>query len=309
MGSDTRLVSRAAALARAGVLSGMDPQAIWLLFEVGQVRSFGPEEVLMRQGEPSPSLHFVLSGHVRVQREGSRSARPTVLAELGPGEGVGEMGVLERLPRSASVIAVQPTETLELDAASFAEAARRHPHLYAVLARLVSRRLRRTNELVRAAGDRPVPVYSTLTASLLEDLHPRAVQALLARGVTRRFATGGVLMRQGEQSRSLFLVVSGRVSVDRSLPDLTSPVQLAELGPGEFVGEMGVLDSAPRSATATALEDAETVEIDGPTAIETLARFPDLSRELARVLSARLRGTSQLAERARGQAMESQSGA
>ena len=100
----------------------------------------------MRQGEPSTSIHFILGGAVRVERQRRSDARSVLLATLGKGEIVGEMGIMIDLPRSATVTAAEPTATLELDAASFDRAARAFPILHRVLAKLLSERLRRTSE-------------------------------------------------------------------------------------------------------------------------------------------------------------------
>ena len=104
--------------------------------------------MLMQQGEPSTSIHFILEGQVRVDRQRRSDSQPVVLAHLGSGEIVGEMGVMVDLPRSATVIAMAPTTTLEIDAASFDRAARAFPILHRVLAKLLSERLRRTSERV-----------------------------------------------------------------------------------------------------------------------------------------------------------------
>jgi len=102
----------------------------------------------MNQGDPSLAVHFILEGQVRVDRPRRSDAQPVHLALLGSGEIVGEMGVMVDLPRSATVTAITPTTTLELDTASFERAARAFPILHRVLAKLLSERLRRTSERV-----------------------------------------------------------------------------------------------------------------------------------------------------------------
>ena len=91
------------------------------LAEQGRPRRFPPSSQLMRQGEMSESLHILLQGSVRVERAHPQILRPVVLAELGPGEVVSEMGVLDREPRSATVTALTAVETLELDAPTLAQ--------------------------------------------------------------------------------------------------------------------------------------------------------------------------------------------
>ena len=122
------------------------------LIRFGQMRQFTPGDALMTQGEPSTSVHFILQGQVRVERQRRTDAERVVLAHLGSGEIVGERGIMVDLPRSATVIAAQPTTTLELDGPSFERAARAFPILHRVLAKLLSERLRRTSERV---GDQP----------------------------------------------------------------------------------------------------------------------------------------------------------
>lgn len=122
------------------------------LIRFGKLRTFKPDEYLMQQGEPSTSIHFVLEGQCKVERQRRSDDRPVELARLGSGEIIGEMGVMVDLPRSATVVATQPTTTLELDAASFDRAARAFPILHRVLAKLLSERLRRTSERVGDQG-------------------------------------------------------------------------------------------------------------------------------------------------------------
>jgi CRP-like cAMP-binding protein len=118
------------------------------LIRFGSIRRFQVDEALMTQGEPSTSIHFILEGQVRVERQRRNDESPIQLAHLGSGEIVGEIGVMVELPRSATVRASQPTTTLELDSQNFERAARAFPILHRVLAKLLSERLRRTSERV-----------------------------------------------------------------------------------------------------------------------------------------------------------------
>lgn len=125
---------------------------------------------------------------------------------------------------------------------------------------------------------------------------PQAGLAKLAeRGVPRRVGRGEVLMRQGEPSQTMFVVASGRLQVERALPDERELV-LAELGAGDVVGEMGLLDGGPRSATVTALEDSEVLEIHATALSVVLIEYPAVGNALLRILSRRLRSTDELVE-------------
>ncbi|OLC52654.1 MAG: hypothetical protein AUH85_16305 [Chloroflexi bacterium 13_1_40CM_4_68_4] len=130
---------------------------------------------------------------------------------------------------------------------------------------------------------------------LFKPIPTAGLQRLAERGVPRRFAAGQALMRQGETSQTMYVILSGSVRVDRRLPDERS-VNLAELGPGDVVGEMGLLDGAPRSATVTAVEDTETLEIHATLLAVVLIENPAVSAALLRILSRRLRSADELVE-------------
>ena len=133
-----------AILARSSLLSDLEPATLMFLVRLGRRCAFKPGEVLMRQGEPSNSIHFLLSGKVAAERARRTDERPVRLAELEVGAVVGEMGVVIDIPRSATVTAIEPTDTLELDAATFDRLAKAYPILHRVIARLLSERLRAT---------------------------------------------------------------------------------------------------------------------------------------------------------------------
>lgn len=83
------------------------------------------------------------------------------------------------------------------------------------------------------------PLFSGLNADELRTIATRAVEI--------PFESGHVIARQGEIGTGFFVVVSGRVRVVR---DGTT---LAELGPGQFFGELSVIDGAPRNAQVATL--------------------------------------------------------
>lgn len=137
-----------ATLAQSPLLADLDPTTLMFLVRLGQRRKFATGDVLMRQGEPSTSIHFMLSGRVSEERTRRTDARPMRLAELEAGAVVGELGVLIDILRSATVTALEPTETVELDAPSFERLAQAFPILHRLLAKLLSERLRSTQDRV-----------------------------------------------------------------------------------------------------------------------------------------------------------------
>src|SRR5690242_8641996 len=76
------------------------------------------------------------------------------------------------------------------------------------------------------------------------------------------FPKGGAIFEQDTPGDSLVVIVSGQVGVVRRSPkDRSRERLLAVVGTGECIGEMALADGAPRSATITALDDVEAVEL------------------------------------------------
>jgi small-conductance mechanosensitive channel/CRP-like cAMP-binding protein len=111
---------------------------------------------------------------------------------------------------------------------------------------------------------------------------------LADRLVVSRFAPGEVLTRQGEATVSLFVVVSGSLSVRVMEGGLEREV--AQLGPGDFFGEMSLLTGKPRTATVIARTEALTYRLDREAAEELLKRRPQLAESLATILAERRTG-------------------
>ncbi len=72
-------------------------------------RRYGAGDVVVRQGDTSMSFYVVLSGSVRIIRQ-SEGVEGVEIVEEGPGSFFGEMGVIDDLPRAATVITLEPTE-------------------------------------------------------------------------------------------------------------------------------------------------------------------------------------------------------
>src|SRR3954452_12376043 len=103
----------------------------------------------------------------------------------------------------------------------------------------------------------------------------------------KHFAEGQILFREGDPADSVFRLISGAVDILRELDG--EPILLGAVGAKQFLGEMGVVENRPRSATARAACEVE-VEILTPTEFfDQIARSPQAARELIQRLSQRLR--------------------
>jgi CRP/FNR family cyclic AMP-dependent transcriptional regulator len=102
----------------------------------------------------------------------------------------------------------------------------------------------------------------------------------------KEFAEGTVLFREGEPGKEMYVVQSGRVTVSKKVGEVEKI--LASLGPGEFVGEMSILNHKPRSATATCAEAAKLLVIDAKTFEAMIRSNGEIAIRMIKKLSDRL---------------------
>lgn len=128
---------------------------------------------------------------------------------------------------------------------------------------------------------------SRFTSVLLDEL-----RALKAVGQRRDFAAGAVIFSAGDPGDGFYLVDTGRVRIEAGEAAEGSRV-LATIGPGDFFGEMAVLDDAPRSATATAEVATGTIFLGRDELLRLLHQQPQLALDLIRDFSGRMRTLNQ----------------
>jgi CRP/FNR family transcriptional regulator, cyclic AMP receptor protein len=133
---------------------------------------------------------------------------------------------------------------------------------------------------VSTAVLKAVPLFASLPD---DQLH------MLATVVTRRSAPrASTIMGAGDATDSLYIVLSGRLKVMMSDSD-GKEVILAILGPGEFFGEMGLIDDEPRSASVVTLEPCELLSVAKRDFRKCMAENFEMSMAVMRGLVRRLR--------------------
>lgn len=131
-----------------------------------------------------------------------------------------------------------------------------------------------------------VPFLGALTA---EDR-----EALAASVTHRRFRKGDIIFQREDDGQALFIVEDGSVRV--YFPGAQgSDLTLAVFRPGDFFGEMSLLDGRPRSASAAATMDSVVVTLERSDFIALLTSRPKAALAVLEVVSRRLRGASEMA--------------
>ena len=127
--------------------------------------------------------------------------------------------------------------------------------------------------------------------SLFAELDDRELAQIASVAKTRRYAKDDVIFHADESGDVFCVIREGKVKITMISPE-GKEIILTMMGPGEFFGEMALLDDAPRSATVIALEPLEVVTIWRGDFLQILADNFSITRKLLSELSKRVRRMS-----------------
>ena len=133
-------------LAKVNLFSTLNKKELQALANSSQERSFKAGTKLVSQGDSGSALYVIKSGKARVTMHGGDGEERTVNT-VGAGEVMGEMALLDDQPRSATVTAVDDVTALVLPVWEFRGVLKSHPDIALKLLAVLSRRLRKAEEL------------------------------------------------------------------------------------------------------------------------------------------------------------------
>lgn len=126
-------------------------------------------------------------------------------------------------------------------------------------------------------------------------------RARLARfATTREYKAGSTIVRQGDTSMSLYVILSGSVRVNRESEGGGGAVEVEQLGPGGAFGEMGLIEDLPRAATVVAEESTTCALLAKWDFQNELREDPEIALSLLPVLTGRIRELDSLLAQAQG---------
>lgn len=182
-------------------------EGIRALVQAGPSRRHASGHFICYQGDPGDRLYVVVDGLVKVVFTSERGDE-MVLNTLGSGAIFGELALLTESPRSASIVAVEPTYVFMLPRARLLELMRQHPGLADEFLRMLGQLVRRLTEQI---GD---------LAFL--DLAGRLAKLLLQLADKHGQTQGGVLHRRLTQSDLAAMIGASRPAVNRALQSLAA---------------------------------------------------------------------------------------
>ncbi len=217
-------------------LAGLDATARGMVAFALRREAHPPESAVITQGTVGDRFCFLLSGHCRVEVcEASGIVHD--VAHLGPGAFFGEVALLEGRPRTATVRAMDEVVVLTLEREAFDH----------ILDESDLPRDRCVEDLRVAALLREIPPLRELSPPELDQLQRGLVSE--ARGA------GEVILREGDPGDAMYLLREGRCRVIRD-GDL-----LAELGPGDYFGELALIATGSRTASVVAANDVSLLRL------------------------------------------------
>lgn len=279
-----------AAMRRSQLLSDLTIEQLKTLLGLSKKCRLAKGEVFYREGDKGDSLAIVLDGKLRVEISDNQG-KPQALGNLFPGQVVGEMACLDPAPRSATVTAAEPSTTMVVDARMLDLIIKGSPvvgsKLILGIIKEITQRIRQTNGHVErilreidAMGERDTsallddPVVSEIkvargrlyqakvdlsTVKSLAFLGAEGQGILLSVVRPMVFEPGEYICRQGDLGTACYLVIKGRVEVQRMV--LGKQRRMARLTEC-LVGYMSLIDPLPRSASIRCLDRCLVLELD-----------------------------------------------
>lgn len=260
------------ALPTIPLFSDLPRDAFIELFERCPLRRFGLGERIIDQGSHGDAFYVICEGAVRVSR--TEAGQRQDLATLEGGTFFGEMALLSGAARTASVeSASDDTQLLEISAGVLAELSRSHPQVAHALKKFCRQRMltniMSTSELFRLFGRKDR-------------------RALVERFRSRDVERDAVIIRDGDPTDGLYVVLSGEVEVRKDGHLLT---QLRE---GEVFGEISLLQKTPATATVTATRHTTLLRLPRADFDALISSHPQILALISDLSDERLRRTQRV---------------
>lgn len=261
------------------LFSSLDEEGLLAMIEILGMRVVSRGEVLVQEGSTGDEAFFVARGEFDVQKASSKpGGAPLALARLGSGALFGEMALLSRAPRTATVLAAVPSVVLVAKKPDLDLVAAQVPRVGREFAEFCRRRmlenLLRTNFILRAAS-------------------PAERPALIDRFSIRTFEAGEKIVTQGSLAEGLHLIALGEVAIVHQ--DKGESIVITRLGPGEVVGEVALVLRRPAITDAVAHHPTVTLFLARERLMDLVKAHPKVFVDLYELAVKRDEETSHIA--------------
>jgi len=257
-------VDEASALPKLPLFSGLEADELKELLAAFSLKDVKGGDTLVVEGEEGTDAFVIANGVLHVERAAEEGAKPIHLAALGPGAIFGEMALVSNAPRAASVVADEVATVLAISREDLERLGAVTPEIGQQLSSFCRGRM--IANLLRHS-------------SILGSVSGKDREALFHRFATEHFDPGHALVEEGGEGTGLFLLASGAVEVVGRDSD-GDELRIAELGPGNVVGEISLVLRRPANATVRALTPTVALHLGRDDFQDAIREHPTLLGEL-----------------------------
>jgi len=235
-------------------LPGLKEERVKAMGITPDVLTYEPGAVVFREGDRAERFYLVVEGRVEAHHGSDTDRR--VLATLDRGQYFGEIGLLDPDGRRSASIRVTDDAAAKL----------------MVLSRQDFQRLMGESHLTELAIAQALQerVRRTMVTAALPELDLAIVNTVLPKIERLKYGAGSYIVNQGEVARFFYIVATGVVEAI-AMDDPGRPQVISTLGPGDYFGEIGLLEARPRTVSVRAKPTGD---------VEVLAMSSDVFCEL-----------------------------
>ncbi|MEM7333753.1 MAG: cyclic nucleotide-binding domain-containing protein [Chloroflexota bacterium] len=255
-----------------------------------QKPAFGPEQfpagtTIIRQGDAPDRFYIITSGRVEVV-ELLEDQTERALNILKAGEYFGEIGLITRNPRNATVRALSDVNVMSMDRRTFARWVNSSTEIQQEIKDLVLTRLAKPPETIQPPREERYPPVELppIKTGFFDVEHMEHLEM---------FMPGRNIVQQGEVADRFFIIIEGTVEVFVEYGD-GEEVFMDELEAGDYFGEVGLLERGTRIATVRAKTAVKLIVFDRDTFVGWMKSNPDSQYEIETVSNQRLMDTGRL---------------
>ena len=249
---------------------------------LGRQLTLGHGDLLVAEGDGADDIFLVVSG--RLQASVSTEFGDVTVGTIEAGRIVGEITVIAGGRRTATLSALGAAEVLVVGRADFERWLDDRPAIADAVSAQARERIDRTQ-------------VAAMVTDLMQTNDDELIQQVVDRVQWHRLPAGDTLFEQGDPSDAAYFVVGGRLIV--LVRDADGSDELVrEIGRTEVVGELGLLDRQPRSATVRAVRDTTLAAFPSALFEELVSRSPSLMLHVTRRILSRLSERRRIADRA-----------
>jgi len=220
------------------LLKPLGQDAILRVARALQHKTFAPDEVIMRQGDPPDNFYMINAGTVRITKDDGEG-NEIFLCNLTPGNFFGELAFLNDQPRAATVTSNEEVECYMLSKTEFQGI---------------------IGSLKEVLEERSLMGLIQRSLEELKYATEEQLQEMVAASSTKMFSEGESIIEEGDASDTFYIIRTGQVKIVQWSKTMQAQVELGSLPSGRYFGERGILDAGGKRA-ASVICASETAEI------------------------------------------------